>query len=69
MPFTISKVEISHVFVPEGMEFLCTMPVRLSEENPQWVPSVAHERATFEGTLISCGIVVQLISLSGYRRG
>ncbi len=65
----ICKIGITSVFVAEDMEFLCTTPDRLLAANPQLVPLVAHDRATFGGMLIACGIVVLLASLWGFRRG
>ncbi|MEM8681129.1 MAG: dihydroorotate dehydrogenase [Planctomycetota bacterium] len=65
----IAKIGITSVFVPEDMEFLCTTPDKLLEANPQLVPLVAHDRATFGGMLISCGLVVLLSALWGFRRG
>lgn len=65
----ICSIGVTTVFVPEDLAFLCTTPDRLLAVNPQLVPLVAHDRATFGGMLISCGIVVTLISLWGFRRG
>lgn len=65
----ICSIGVTSVFVPEDLAFLCTTPDRLFTVNPQLVPLVAHDRATFGGMLISCGIVVGLTSLWGFRRG
>jgi len=65
----ICKVGITSVFVPEDTEFMCTTPEKLFTANPQLVPLVAHDRATFGGMLVSCGVVVLLTTLWGFRRG
>jgi hypothetical protein len=65
----ISSVGISHVFVHEDLEFMHTTAEHLFEAHPRLVPLVAHDRATFGGMLISCGVCVFLSSLWGFRRG
>ena len=65
----ICKIGVTSVFVAEDMEFMCTTPEKLLEANPQLVPLVAHDRATFGGMLISTGIAVLLIAMWGFRRG
>src|SRR5205807_6624051 len=39
------------------------------EANPQLLPLVAHDRATFGGMLVACGLGVLLPALWGYRQG
>jgi hypothetical protein len=65
----ISAIGISSVFVPEDLEFMHTTADHLSGAHPQLVPLVAHDRATFGGMLIACGVCVLLSSLWGFRRG
>jgi len=65
----ISFIGISTVFVREDLEFLQTTPAQLLAAHPRLVPLVAHDRATFGGMLISCGVCVVLSSLWGFRRG
>lgn len=65
----ICKIGITTVFVPEDMAFMCTTPEKLLSANPQLIPLVAHDRATFGGMLVSCGVVVLLTSLWGLQRG
>ncbi|MCC7422718.1 MAG: hypothetical protein IT428_20755 [Planctomycetaceae bacterium] len=65
----ISSVGISHVFVHEDLEFMHTTAEHLFDAHPRLVPLVAHDRATFGGMLISCGVCVFLSSLWGFRRG
>jgi hypothetical protein len=65
----ISAIGISSVFVPEDLEFMHTTAEHLFDAHPQLVPLVAHDRATFGGMLIACGVCVLLSSLWGFRRG
>lgn len=65
----ISCVGISTVFVPEDLEFMHTSADHLSNAHPRLVPLIAHDRATFGGMLIACGVCVLLSSLWGFRRG
>ncbi len=65
----ICTVGITSVFVTEDMEFMCTTPEKLMSANANLIPMVAHDRATFGGMLISCGIAVALTALWGVRRG
>lgn len=65
----ISCVGISTVFVPEDLEFMHTSAENLLNAHPRLVPLIAHDRATFGGMLIACGVCVLLSSLWGFRRG
>lgn len=65
----ISKVGLTTVFVPEDLEFMHTSADHLISAHPQLVPLVAHDRATFGGMLISCGVATLLPALWGFRRG
>ena len=65
----ISTIGITQVFVPEDLEFLETTAEHIHAAHPRLVPLVAHDRATFGGMLIACGITVLLASLWGFRRG
>ena len=60
---------MTSVFVPEDLEFMQTTAEALCAANPQLVPLVAHDRATFGGMLIACGVTVLLSALWGYRQG
>jgi hypothetical protein len=46
-----------------------TSAAELYGANPQLVPLVAHDRATFGGMLIACGVATLLPALWGFRRG
>ncbi|HEY3963324.1 MAG TPA: hypothetical protein VGM05_02130 [Planctomycetaceae bacterium] len=65
----IASYGVTTVFVPEDLEFMETSAEHLHGAHPQLVPLVAHDRATFGGMLISCGVCVLLSSLWGFRRG
>jgi len=65
----ISSVGMTSVFVPEDLEFMQTTAAELSGAHPQLVPLVAHDRATFGGMLIACGVATLLPALWGFRRG
>ena len=65
----IAWVGISTVFVPEDLEFMQTTADYLTAAHPRLVPLIAHDRATFGGMLIACGVCVLLSALWGFRRG
>lgn len=65
----ISTFGVTTVFVPEDLEFMETTAEELIGAHPRLVPLVAHDRATFGGMLIACGIAVLLASLWGFSRG
>jgi hypothetical protein len=66
---TISVVGSTSVFVREDLEFMRTTAEALAAANPRLVPVVAHDRASFGGMLISCGLATLLVALWGIRRG
>jgi dihydroorotate dehydrogenase len=65
----IATIGMTSVFVPEDLEFMQTTAEALAAANPRLVPLVAHDRASFGGMLIACGIAVLLPALWGYRQG
>ncbi|MDB5338938.1 MAG: hypothetical protein JWN70_4557 [Planctomycetaceae bacterium] len=65
----IAAVGISSVFVQEDLDFMRTTADQLFGAHPRLVPLIAHDRATFGGMLIACGVSVLLSSLWGFRRG
>jgi hypothetical protein len=65
----ISWIGMTTVFVPEDLDFLHTSASNLLAAHPQLVPLVAHDRATFGGMLIACGVATLLPALWGFRRG
>jgi dihydroorotate dehydrogenase len=66
---TIASIGVTHVFVPEDLEFMGTTAEALAAANPRLVPLVAHDRATFGGMLIASGLAILLPALWGYRQG
>ena len=64
----ITKVGMTEVFVKEDLEFMQT-DIDCFADYPSLIPLVAHDRATFGGMLISCGMAVLLTALWGFRRG
>jgi dihydroorotate dehydrogenase len=65
----ITSIGCTSVFVHEDLEFMDTTAAALAAANPRLVPLVAHDRATFGGMLIACGIVVLQSALWGFRAG
>jgi dihydroorotate dehydrogenase len=65
----ITGVGMTQVFVKEDLEFLQTTAEALNAAHPQLKPLVAHDRATFGGMLIACGLATLLPALWGFRRG
>jgi dihydroorotate dehydrogenase len=57
------------VFVQEDLDFMNTTAAYLQNANPRLVPLIAHDRASFGGMLISCGLAVLLLTLWGFKRG
>ena len=65
----ILGVGSTSVFVTEDLEFMGTTAAALSEANPRIIPLIAHDRASFGGMLLSCGLATLLPVLWGFERG
>ncbi len=65
----ICTIGVTTVFVPEDLEFMDTTAAALVQANPRLMPLVAHDRASFGGMLIACGVAVLLPALWGFRQG
>jgi hypothetical protein len=65
----ISFIGVTHVFVPEDLEFMQTSAEALRAANPRLVPLIAHDRATLGGMLLASGWAFLLPALWGYRNG
>jgi dihydroorotate dehydrogenase len=63
----ISGFGVTRVFVPEDLEFMRTTAEALKQANPNLLPLIAHDRATFGGQLVSAGLVLLLPALWGFR--
>ncbi len=66
---TILIIGMTTVFVPEDLEFMNLCAADLVDAHPQLVPLVAHDRATFGGMLIACGVATLLPAMWGFQRG
>jgi hypothetical protein len=66
---TIALVGITSLFVPTDLTFMHTTPDTLSQANPHLIPLLAHDRASFGGTLVAVGIAWMLGGMWGFRRG
>lgn len=67
--FVICSFGVTTVFVQEDLDFMRTSVEALASTSPRLIPLIAHDRASFGGMLISCGLCVLLCSLWGFRRG
>ena len=65
----ILGVGSTSVFVTEDLEFMNTTAAALTEANPRIIPLIAHDRASFGGMLLSCGVATLLPVLWGFERG
>lgn len=65
----ISIVGSTSVFVPEDLEYMNTCTADIAAANPRLIALVAHDRATFGGMLISCGLTTLLTTLWGFGAG
>lgn len=65
----ISCIGMTSVFVAEDLEFMQTTVEQLVGAHPRLIPLVAHDRATFGGMLIACGLATLLPALWGFARG
>lgn len=65
----IVGIGMTRVFIREDLEFLGTTIDALIGAHPQLRPLVAHDRATFGGMLIACGLATLLSALWGFQRG
>jgi len=64
----ISWVGMTSVLIREDMEFMRISAEELCGPNSSLLPLIAHDRATFGGMLISCGVAVFLSALWGFGR-
>lgn len=66
---TILVIGMTSVFVAEDVAFLGMEPEAVEAFDPELVPLIAHDRATFGGMLIAAGIALLLTTLWSFRRG
>lgn len=65
----ISSFGVTSVFVQDDLDFMRTTAEALAGANSRLIPLIAHDRASFGGMLISCGVATLLTALWGFRRG
>jgi dihydroorotate dehydrogenase len=65
----ILAIGMTSVFVREDLEFLGTTAEVLNSAHPQLKPLIAHDRASFGGMLLACGVATLLSALWGFQRG
>ena len=66
---TIAFIGVTEVFVPEDLEFLQTTAEALRSVSPRLVPLIAHDRASFGGMIVACGLCFLGVALWGFRQG
>ncbi len=66
---TIAVVGVTTFFVPTDLTFMHTTRDTLAGVNPRLIPLLAHDRASFGGTLLANGVVWLLAAMWGFRRG
>lgn len=65
----ISIVGVTTLFVPSDLTFMHTTHDALGAVDPHLIPLLAHDRASFGGTLVSNGILWMLTAMWGFQRG
>jgi hypothetical protein len=53
----IYSIGVSHVFVPEDLEFMRASPDDLNAVNPRLIPLIAHDRVGFGGAVFTLGLL------------
>jgi dihydroorotate dehydrogenase len=66
---TIAIVGITSLFVPTDLSFMDTTRDALAAVNPHLIPLLAHDRASFGGTMVAVGVAWMLGGMWGFRRG
>jgi len=66
---TITLFGSTTVFVPTDMGFLNMLSSQVADLHPNLIPLIAHDRTTFGGMLVSCGVFVLLTALWGFEKG
>ncbi len=65
----IMGIGMTHVFVPQDLEFMGVAPDDLQAISPRLVPLIAHDRSGFGGGLFSGGIAILCCAWCGIRGG
>jgi hypothetical protein len=66
---TIMTIGMTHVFVPQDLEYMGLTVADLNAVNPRLVPLIAHDRAGFGGGLASGGLAILLTTWRAARPG
>jgi hypothetical protein len=59
---TIVVVGITTVFVPQDLAFVAMTREQIAAISPMLIPVIAHDRAGFGGGLLSCGLLILIIT-------
>jgi dihydroorotate dehydrogenase len=66
---TIAMVGVTFLFVPTDLTCMHTTRDALAGVNSRLIPLLAHDRASFGGTMVAVGIAWMLGGMWGFRRG
>ena len=59
---TIVGVGMTTVFVPQDLAFIAMTREQIAAISPMLIPVIAHDRAGFGGGLLSCGLLILIIT-------
>jgi hypothetical protein len=59
---TIVGVGMTAVFVPQDLAFMAMTREQIAAISPMLIPVIAHDRAGFSGGLLSCGLLILIIT-------
>jgi hypothetical protein len=59
---TIIGVGMTTVFVPQDLSFMAMTREQIGAISPMLIPVIAHDRAGFGGGLLSCGLLILIIT-------
>jgi hypothetical protein len=59
---TIVGVGMTTVFVPQDLAFMAMTREQIGAISPMLIPVIAHDRAGFGGGLLSCGLLILIIT-------
>ena len=59
---TIVGVGMTTVFVPQDLAFIAMTRKQIGAISPMLIPVIAHDRAGFGGGLLSCGLLILIIT-------
>jgi hypothetical protein len=59
---TIVGVGMTTVFVPQDLAFVAMTRAQIGAISPMLIPVIAHDRAGFGGGLLSCGLLILIIT-------